>query len=64
MADVCDVSSAATDHDLHVALRNVPHRAATMRGPDRCNRCNAANDRARDGWAICSTCAEEMREAN
>lgn len=63
MADYCDQSAATTDYDLSVAMRNVQAKASTMRGPERCHRCKGANDRAREGWAICSACAEEMREA-
>lgn len=61
MADFGDRGLEETERDLERALKAAPGRAASMRGETNCLRCGLRNDRAADGYSVCTDCVEEHR---
>lgn len=58
--DTIDQGAATAEFFLQLALRNrvVPNE----RGPNKCIKCGTRNDRAPEGYGVCSMCMAEMED--
>ena len=60
MADFGDNGQIETERDLERAMQSVGSRAAAMQGERFCLKCGLRNDRARDGYSVCTDCVERQ----
>lgn len=57
MADAGDISVQLQEEELESRINAARMGGHTLPGPVICQRCDYPNDRANEGWAICSDCA-------
>ncbi|WP_181919586.1 hypothetical protein [Alkalilimnicola ehrlichii] len=56
MADIADKAAALQAAEIEHSIRQ---RAGHLDGPDDCVKCGEWNDRAEQGYAVCTACVGE-----
>lgn len=55
---MADDGDRASDYAQRLIEHGLSNRAQKLAGPDDCGKCEGWNDRAEDGYAVCSACVE------
>lgn len=60
--DWADRASALTERETEDCITAARMNGAYLEGPSVCGHCARWNDRAGDGYAVCSACLEELAD--